>query len=186
MYRTKRYNRYKSYASKYSNETTVVNQIHNAGTTIPGGNTFPYHEETHVRGITIVAPTNILGNRKCKNFTIKITANGNTEQIFGALVYVPEGTIASEMLVTNNSGSLYEPNQNVISSFIIPPNVMRNADAEVTDRSAPTQIVVTSRLSRNLNTGDSIVLIFASPSDLIGTQEYPLTISGTVNYAIKF
>ena len=149
MYRYKKYNRYKSGGQKYSNETTVVQE--NVTTEIQAGSTFPVDPNTHYKGVLIVAPTTILGNRKCKNFTIKITANGNDDQIFGALVYVPEGTKASDMLVTSSSASLYEPNQNVISSFIIPPNALRDGQGQFSQLSAPTQIVVSSKLSRNLN-----------------------------------
>ena len=173
MYRSRSSRRYKPAGARYSNETVAFNETLNSDET--AGTTFPYNETSQTRGIIIVAPTEILGNRKTKNFTIKVTATGNEEQLFGALVYVPEGTIASNLNVTGHAQSLYEPNQNVISTFIIPPNVQRNADREVVSSSAPTQIVVQSRLARNLNTGDKIVLIFASPSDLTPTaQQYQI------------
>lgn len=186
MYRSRPQRRYRSAATKYSNETVSFN--YGSNETVPAGTTVPYENEPPTsRGVTIVAPTEILGNRKCKNFTIKVTANGNNEQIFGALVYVPEGTIASPLAVTGQAQSIYEPNQNVICTFIIPPNCIKNpSTGELVTSSAPTQITVNSPLARNLNTGDKIVLLFAAPQNLYATGTSVLNVSGTVNFAIKF
>ena len=181
---------YRNYRSqKYSNETIAFNA--DLIQEVDAGDNWPINIETNEVGITIVPPTDILGNRKVKNFTLKVTANGNDDQIFGALVYVPEGTEASKILCTGSTQSLYEPNQNVILTFVIPPNVLRAADGSITMMSAPTQIVCTSRLARNLNTGDKIVLLFSSPNgmpagDGTGDNPPPMTCSGTVNFAIKY
>lgn len=186
MLRRYSYRNFRGRSSKYSNETIAFNtQVTDE---LDGGVTFPAQgeEPNIVRGIGIVPPTNVLGNRKCKNFTIKLTAHGNDDQIFGALVYVPEGTKASELLCTGLTQSLYEPNQNVIATFIIPPNCFRNTDKEITHLSAPQQIVVTSKLARNLNTGDLIALVFCSPNGLTATENEPVVISGSINFAIKY
>lgn len=181
---------YRNYRSqKYSNETIAFNADLTA--TVDGGANWPFNEETSEKGVTIVPPTDILGNRKVKNFTLKVTANGNDDQIFGALVYVPEGTDPSSILCTGKVQSMYEPNQNVILTFVIPPNVQRDVDGLITQMSAPTQIVVTSRLARNLNTGDKIVLIMSSPNGITAgdgedSNPPPMTCSGTVNFAIKY
>lgn len=178
---------YRGRTGKYSNETVSFNT--QLTSTVDGGNSFPntiVEGGVTIHGIPIVAATNLMGNRKVKNFTIKVTANRNDDQIFGALVYVPEGTLASSLGVTGVSQSLYEPNQNVIATFIIPPNCDRNVDSEVTHLSAPTQITVSNRLARNLSTGDYLVLVFSSPNGVTASEDEPVVISGTVNYAIKF
>lgn len=188
MYRkTKSYFRGKY--SKYSNETIAFNT--QVTEDLDGNVSFPVNTDPDSgallsRGILIVPATNILGNRKVKNFTLKLTANGNDDQIFGALVYVPEGTMTSPLQVGGASQSMYEPNQNVICTFIIPPNAFRDSDSSITQQSAPTQIVVSNRLARNLNTGDCVALVFAAPNGLAATNEEPVVISGTCNFAIKY
>lgn len=167
---------------KYSNETVCFNaQVTDsvdAGTPLT------------TNPITIVPATTVLGNRKVKNFTIKVTANLNDDAIIGVLAYVPEGTDMSKPLVTGDVQSLYEPNQNVIATFVIPPNCTRNANAELGTASAPTQITVSNRLARNLNTGDCIQLALVSPNGITagdGTGTAPeCVICGTVNYSIKY
>ena len=176
--------------SKYSNETIAFN----VGLTddTDGGQNFPetIDGEDHKFGIVVVPATSVMGNRKVKNFTLKVTANNNDDTIFGALVYVPEGTAVSKLLVTGDIQSIYEPNQNVISTFVIPPNCVRDVDKTLKFQSAPTQITVSNRLARNLNTGDCIVLIFASPNGIVcgdGTNgAEPCVISGSLNFAIKY
>ena len=141
---------YRGRGGKFSNETVCFNAQVTDG--VDGGT--PLTSDP----ITIVPPTDILGNRKVKNFTIKVTANLNDDVIIGVLAYVPEGTQMSTPLVTGPTQSLYEPNQNVIATFVIPPNCTRQADATLINSSAPTQITVSNRLARNLNTGDAIQL----------------------------
>lgn len=181
---------YTARKQKYSNETIAFNTQLTA--TNDGNDSFPenWSEDEPPRllsrGLLIVPATNILGNRKVKNFTLKLTANGNDDQIFGALVYVPEGTMTSELQVGGAFQSLYEPNQNVICTFIIPPNTLRNNDETIAQQTAPTQIVVSNRLARNLNTGDCIALVFASPNGITATEDQPCVISGTCNFAIKY
>lgn len=180
-------------SGKYSNETICVNTA--VTEELDGNVTFPYTEDAQhavtARGLTIVPATNVFGTRKVKNFTIRITADKNDDQIFGALVYVPEGTLPQPLQVGGTSQSLYEPNQNVIATFIIPPNCKRDVAGAITDYGAPTQITVSTRLARNLSSGDHIALLFASPNGLTagdGTGGNPesVTLSGTVNYAIKY
>ena len=176
---------------KYSNETIAFNsQVTSpidANVTWPKDLNPSEEEIKPYSGITIVAPSNVLGNRKVKNFTIKVTSYVNDDPIFGALVYVPEGTFASDLTVGKDASSLYEPNQNVIATFMIPPNCTRETETlAVKEYGNSTQIVVQNRLARNLNTGDKIVLIFATPNGLSATMAEPVYISGTVNFAIKY
>ena len=187
MYR-RNYRSFRNRNGKYSNETVALNS--QVTETIDGNVTFPKDDTEdpplHQTGLVIVPSTSILGNRKVKNFTIKITANGNDDSIFGALVYVPEGTRASDLQVAGSVQSMYEPNQNVICTFVIPPNVEKASDATILQQGAPTQITVSNRLARNLNTGDYIALIFSSPNGITNSAEHPTVISGTVNFAIKY
>lgn len=97
--------------------------------------------------ISVVPSTNIGGMRKVKHLTISvggISGTGVDEgSCFWALVYVPQGTQPSLMSLVGSS--MYEPNQFVMNCGVF-------------DLSAgPTRI--TSRLSRNLNSGDSIYLL---------------------------
>lgn len=170
---------------KYSNETMCFNA--QVTSTKDGGQSL-----TGENPIVIVPATTVLGNRKVKNFSIKVTANLNDDSIIGVLAYVPEGTEMSIPLVTGPVQSLYEPNQNVIATFVIPPNCTRLSNGTLGTASAPTQIVVSNRLARNLNTGDSIQLFLISPNGITagtGTEDPPVpecTICGTVNYSIKY
>ena len=179
MYRRSYYTRR---SGKYSNETvcfnaTVTSNV-NAGTALT------------TNPIPIVPATTVLGNRKVKNFTIKVTSNLNDAPIIGVLSYIPEGTLMNTPLVTGPNQSLYEPNQNVIATFVIPPNCTRNADGSLGSFGAPTQIVVSNRLARNLASGDSLQLALVCPTLLTagdGTGDTPeCNIVGTVNYSIKY
>lgn len=187
------YNRryYRNRSSKWSNETIAFNT--DLTSSVDGGASFPgVNPAISGRpGVLIVPASDVLGNRKCKNFTIKVTAKGNDDQIFGVLAYVPEGLAASSLQCTGTQQSLYEPNQNVIATFIIPPSCDRDSNGMVTAQYAPTTVTVSNRLARNLNSGDYIVMAFCSPNGITagdGTQgnPEPCTISGTVNYAIKY
>lgn len=178
---------YRGRSAKYSNETIAFNS--QLTDTTDGGTPFPVTtlpDTSNYNGIPIVPATPIMGTRKVKNFTVKVTAQGNDDTIYGVLVYVPENTDASEPGVTGPYQSLYEPNQNVIATFVIPPQCTRNSEGEITLAGSPTQIVVSNKLARNLSSGDSISLLFSSPNGITATEEQPMTISGTVNYSIKF
>lgn len=173
---------YRGRVGKYSNETMCVNAQVN--TNIDAGT--PLTDSP----ITIVPSTNVLGNRKVKNFTLKFTAQFTDDPIIGVLAYVPEGTTMSTPLVTGSTQSLYEPNQNVIATFLIPPTCVRGTNGEITSAQSPSTVVVSNRLARNLNTGDCIQLCLITPNGITagdGTQsDPPATICGTVNYSIKY
>ena len=181
MYSPRRY--YRPRSVKYSSETFVFNGALNG--TVTAGENFPHIDDHY--GIVIVAPTNILGNRKVKNFTIKCICKNNDIPIMGALLYVPEGTEPSSVQAAGNNISIYEPNQNVISTFIIPPTCERNADGEITVvyGNIP-QVTTSSRLARNLSSGDRIVLVFATVAGTKITDGHDIMMSGTVNFAIKY
>lgn len=129
---------------------------------------------------TLISAIDQQGVRKCKNFELSLTgtpfASGDTiahAPMFFALVYVPQGTEPSQISIGNPeaAASLYEPNQNVIMSGVWP-----------SDLTAP--FVKKTRLARNLNSGDRIVLVMASPP--FGEGAFEKNIAVTLNYAISF
>lgn len=126
----------------------------------------------------LVSSTGIGGMRKTKNFTLTISVENFDQPLLFALVYVPQGTVPSIMNVggdvnredPNNefitSVSLYEPNQNVILTGVIPAG-----------QTAP--VVKSTRMARNLNSGDSIYLVFRSL-----VQHQPLE-ADTVRFSVN-
>lgn len=197
MYPRKYYRR----GGKYSNETCCINV--DVTTQLNAGTTFPTVAEPNPdlgqipKGALVVPSTTIMGNRKVKNFTLNISAIGNESSIVGALVYVPQGTTPGNLSVTSSSASLYEPNQNVIATFLIPPTCDRAPNGVLITASQPATIRLSNKLARNLSSGDMIVLVFASPdgvnagdgtntSEATGFSNDPLVINATVNYAIKY
>lgn len=194
---------YRGRSAKYSNETVCINAT--ATGTVSAGSTFP---QTSVpdpqlaqipKGILVVPATTLMGNRKVKNFTLKIGARGNESPIVGALVYVPEGTTPSDLSTQLATQSLYEPNQNVIMTFLIQPSCDRDANGYVQTMFTPPSVTVSNRLARNLSSGDSIILVMsaiddinagdgsrADPDDPTSNSHDPLVITGTLNFAIKY
>ena len=141
--RRRRYSRAVASRAKYSIETTTSNQALSAMTT----------DGTTSYGVAaVVAPTTIQGMRKVKHMQVSMclqhaadaAAAAGGAPILWALVYVPAGQATVPAPAT--SGSIYEPNQFVITSGI--------ADAEA----GP--IRINTPLARNLNSGDSIVLTY--------------------------
>ena len=107
---------------------------------------------------TTIPATDVLGTRKCKNFTLTIvTKSQEVIPMFFALVFVPQGTTASDLNVGKTIQddnltplSFYEPNQNVIfQGFVDAAQVYR----------------FKTRLARNLNSGDTIQLIWKPLTD---------------------
>lgn len=147
--------------TKYSNETFNItdSQIINA-------NALPA-----TAGVAIVNQANALGMRKAKNFNISLV-NLWTIPLQFALVYVPQGTGFNQLQTgtIENAASIYEPNQSVILSGLALPGVITNKS---------------TRLARNLNSGDQIYLIFR-PIYQNGDNSMPGGISATINYSITF
>lgn len=177
------YRRYYSRrAAKYSNETMAFNvkiqEPKEAGSVLTDN------------PLIVVPATDVLGNRKVKNFTIRFTSYFCNDPVFGVLAYVPEGTDLNRPLVTGPTQSLYEPNQNVIATFIIPASCTRDGDGDVQQANSQT-VVVSTKLARNLNTGDKISLALCTPNGIIAgdgqeANPPPAFISGTINYSIKY
>lgn len=130
---------------------------------------------------TLISSIDQQGVRKCKNFELSLTGtaflaegqNPVQAPIFYALVYVPQGTDPSQISIGNPDAcaSLYEPNQNVIMAGVWPG-----------DLTAP--FTRKTRLARNLNSGDRIVLVMAAPP--FGQGAYSKNVAVTLNYAISF
>lgn len=156
--RTGRYSR-RLKTVKYSNETASW-----AGNINGGGY------------VTMIAGTNIQGMRKCKNFELKLSIAGSEDldpkntSIAYALVYVPENTAPHNITFgsASSSASLYNPDQNVIMSGTC------NLNGAVT--------INRTRLARNLNSGDSIALVYTTVDLNAGSFK---TIA-TLNYAMTF
>jgi hypothetical protein len=126
---------------RYSNETVSGT----AGGAISSG---------HTVGCIVLAPVDAQGVRKLKNPTLRIAMTAPNPQwpILWALVYVPQGFPAAALKldyggVNAEPPSLFEPNQNLIMSGVMPST---GSDEPITYR---------SRLARNLNSGDSIHLL---------------------------
>ena len=96
--------------------------------------------------VEIVPASEIEGMRKVKHLTVTVASESDAGAFYWAIVYVPQGTTASNLNVNRVTGStgMYEPNQFVMNCGCIDP--------------AAGPIRFTSPVSRNLNDGDSIYL----------------------------
>ena len=114
--------------------------------------------------VQVVPDTTIGGMRKVKHLTVSLasTGAGGSTVGFWALVYVPQGTTPSTVSITGTS--FYEPNQFVMNCGTFDSNA------------GPVRLH--SRISRNLNSGDKIVLILANPSGSAADYQF------CVRYAI--
>ena len=149
-------------AVKYSNETYAA------------AANLAFNSESLYNSVAIPS-TNVLGTRKTKNFTLTIcTKSTEVIPMYFALVFVPEGTNPSTLNVGNQivqTGlqplSYYEPNQNVIiQGFVDNAQVYR----------------FKTRLARNLNSGDTIQLIWRP----FATFDNNCLFSFTLNYAMSY
>ena len=119
-------------------------------------------------GTVIVPASSVQGTRTISKLRVTVNLGDQASYAYWALVYVPQGTTANALFSTSgavNSGSLYEPNQFVMASGVIDPNA-GNHD-------------IRSPISRKLHSGDFISLI-------VGTGVGSQTISGLVNYSVKY
>ena len=115
---------------------------------------------------------NITGRGACNSLRVcarshlqvNLTTSVDSVHIWWALVYVPQGTEASELNVTSGIAEMYEPNQYVMNCGIVDPSA------------GP--IRFSSPIARNLNSGDAIQLCLVSDADT------NINVNGTVRYAI--
>lgn len=164
---TRRYSR-RIKTVKYSNETTNASgdfEITNGAQQIE---------------MPLIAPSNVQGTRKCKNFELSLCGSPWAGEgvpteipVSWALVYVPEGTQPGDIRqgALGTPASLYEPSQNVIMSGIWPGNLTSNYK-------------VKTRLARNLNSGDSIYLILRTSIDQPDGASKTVVVN--LNYAIAY
>lgn len=148
--------------AKYSNETFVFTQG------------FQYAQNSQVL-VVVSSATPVLGTRKAKNFTVNFLTDSTIPILF-ALIYVPEGTQPN--LITWGSditggavqaNAMYNPNQNVILSGI---SAGFNQGT----------VRLKTRLARNLNSGDYLLLAIRPMAEFTGTVLFV----GSVNYAISY
>ena len=104
-------------------------------------------------GIVVVPATTVQGMRKVKHITVSLAQPGPTTtgptSVYWVLAYVPQGTGVGTVHVGAGT-DMYEPNQFVMN-------------AGVSDFDAG-PVRITTRVSRNLNSGDQIALILCNPS----------------------
>ena len=154
--------------AKYSNETYASAAIETFAT-------------ANVYYAVPIAQANVLGTRKVKNFTLTICSKAANvadehQPFFFALVFLPEGTTPSainfgttinQQTHAVESVSLYEPNQNVIMQGVVDS----------------TQVYrFKTRLARNLNSGDRVILAFRP----LGNWTAAGLLCYTLNYALSF
>ena len=121
--------------------------------------------------ISLISAVDAQGTRKAKNFTLRFAYAGPHPLVF-ALVYLPQSQQVSNITMGNvqTPTSLYEPNQNVIISGFVTP--------------AGNQVqTFRTRLARNLNSGDSIVLALKNPNTVNAATGQ---IGIILNYAISY
>lgn len=138
----------------------------------------------------LISSSDVGGMRKAKNFklTLNIITNGQNNiqiPVFWALVYVPQGTKAGALNIGTGvndddanypylqASTNYEPNQNVIMTGVTPANL-----------TAPYSI--STRMARNLNSGDSVYLVFRTLVYPTGIPNGGIRFSGTLDYCITY
>ena len=163
---------------RYSSETTSLNVTDTIAANAMS--TFPFVQGPPTyKGMTLVTPASIQGTRKVKNMTLSVSSTGNRVPLLCAIVYVPQGTLASDVMpgpLNLTGASLYEPNQNVIMQFVMNPIGTSGEGSNVQ--------VFRTKLARNLDSGDSIVFV-AVPAKADPNPQ-TVTIVGTFNYAISY
>ena len=130
--------------------------------TVPGE---PPVNGLYQTAVLVVPASTTQGMRKVKHLTVNLTP-GHTVDLYWALVFVPEGYNPNALFPAGsvNGNPMYEPNQYVMNCGVCDPNA------------GPVR--VSSRISRNLNSGDRIYLIVGAPS-----STSPV-VNGVVRYAI--
>ena len=108
--------------------------------------------ETRQIAYSIIPPTDLQGMRKVKRFNLTFTSTNDSAGLYYALVYVPAGYAPQRVQIPQAGIAIqaYDANQFVISQGVL-------------DFSGG-PLRIRSPLARNLNSGDSIYLILATPS----------------------
>jgi len=156
MYGRRRYYKRRSYIprpmKKYSVENIMISDTlahDGSGWLAPkdvSDNPIAYNVVNPAQFVIDAVTQTIQGTRKVKNFSMTLLANIE-RPILWALVYKPEGVDVKELAPTG--GSVYEPNQNVLMTGVF-------------ERGQQNKWF--TKLGRNLNSGDSIVLLISAYS----------------------
>lgn len=162
----KRYRRYHRRSGGYSVEHTLVRTpASDAWVSVPA------EDETETASnqysVSIIPPTSTEGKRKVKHLTLSFSATSNDFAVY-AIVYVPQGYEPQPLHIPNTGYALdmYDANQYVLSCGVL----------DFTG--GPLRI--RSRISRNLDSGDSIYLVLAY------VYNAAPTIYTEITYAIKY
>lgn len=125
---------------------------------------------------TVTPSTTLQGMRKAKNFSIEFGTN-STLPIGWALCYLPQGANAGAFLpsVAETNGA---PEQT--STFV---EMFANSQWVISNGTIVAGAITRfrTRLARNLNNGDQIIMFIFNPQ---GLGEHQIYVSG--NYAIKY
>lgn len=169
------------YRRRYARVARPLKAVKYSSETYNAGNDFPFyvapaHGAANPPNIAVGLINSIQsqGMRKVKNFTLTIITT-SPMPIIWALVYLPDAQNLGNLNIgaAPNAVSLYEPNQNVIMSGIV-----KSDSAQQTFR---------TRLARNLNSGDSVGIVFrqvlAYPA---GTPAGSYSFFVNLNYAITY
>lgn len=128
------------------------------------------------QAISIVASIAGQGKRKCKNFDIQLASQIDASEdplVYYALVYVPTGSVPGDISNATNS-QFYSPPSNVLA-------------AGVYDCSQGTGFRVRTRLARNLNAGDQVVLLLrAQAGDTTTVDPGSIRLYGLVTYVVAY
>jgi len=104
--------------------------------------------------------------RKVKHLTVQLSTVNSVAGIYWALVFVPEGYNPNALFPsgTVNGNPMYEPNQYVMNCGVCDPDA------------GPVRF--SSRISRNLNSGDRLYMVIGSASST------DTIVNGVVRYAV--
>ena len=153
---------YRRSRSNYSRANRDKYSVEQTGISLAVGNT--QLNQLYQTSQQIIPQSDIQGMRKVKHLTLSMTSD-QTTPMYWALVFVPEGYTVNSLFATTGqlNGPVYNPNQFVMGTGIIDPDA------------GP--IRISSPLSRNLNSGDSIWIV-------IGTIVANTSFRGICRYAI--
>ena len=165
-YRRKYYKRTPN-KDKYSIEQTIINvPPSEQWTEFPAASPIAASRQW---AISVIPPTELQGTRKVKHFTLSFSSQDINALIYYSLIFVPAGYEPQRINIpeTGFAAPAYDANQFIISQGVL----------DFTG--GPLRIK--SPLSRNLNSGDSIYLVFAHTGaavqqGLFATVRYAITL----------
>ena len=146
----RRYYKRSGSKDKYSIcQSNYISEPFSAWDTISASSEF--EQDSQQATVIVVPSVGIQGMRKVKHITVTLSSN-TTFPVFYAIIYVPEGYEPQALHIP--AAGAYVPNY-LANQFVMSSGVI-DFDA------GPTRI--RSPISRNLNSGDRIILILATTS----------------------